>query len=445
MKQTITFGQGTATAGLRERFRKGLSWNVFGALFTQGGIFALNIIVANLLGKETFGQYSMIYSTLLAFAYIAEVATGYTATKYVAEFRSSNPSRAGKILGLCSAITVITGGLATLVLLVTAPLLSEHVLKSSGLTTSLMLGSGYIFFSVMNGYQIGALAGLESYRLLAISNAILGVSHVFITTGLVLLWGLNGAFAGFVISAFVRWYSLHVLVRREALKQGISISYQGISSEREIIKRFAIPAALPILTTMPAIWLSNAMLARTAGGFSQLALYSAAANAKTLVIFLPSLLNKVSMSLLNNQKGLGDNYRYRKVYWTNLMMVFLLASFAAVCVNLLGEFFLGLYGDDFLIGRSVLMVMTMSAVLEATTLAVYQVIPAREEMLLSFFIYALPRDVVLLVLAYMLIPAHGALGLSLSYAGSWLVTFTIIAITVKRFGLEIEDYRNSTR
>lgn len=439
MSETADHEPAPASSSIRDRLKNGMSWNVVSALFTQGSVFALNIIVANLLGKEVFGQYSMIYSTLLAFAYIAEVATGYTATKYVAEFRTSNPHRAGRILGLCSLVTLVTGGIATFILFSTSPLLTTAVLKSPDLSLSLAIGSGYILFTVMNGYQIGALAGLESFKTLALANVSLSIIQIGVTVLMVMQWNLNGAVGGFVLSAFFRWAVMHTLVRIEAGKQNIHITYHGVLSEKEIIKRFAIPAALPIFTTMPSIWLANAMLARTSGGYSQLALYSAAANAKTLVIFLPSLLNKVSMSLLNNQKGLGHSDRYRKIYWTNLLATFLMATSAALCLNLLGDIFLAVYGNDFLDGRTVLLIMTISAVLEATTLAVYQIIPAREEMLLSFFVYALPRDILLLVLAYILIPPLGASGLASAYAASWLTTLLIIAVTVKRLGLDLGD------
>lgn len=422
--------------GLRARLQKGLTWNVVSALFAQGSTFILNIIVANLLDKDVFGQYSMIYGTLLAFAFIAQVSTGYTATKYVAEFRSSSPEKAGRILGLCSTVTIITGGIATILLFGIAPWLSEYGLKSPELSLPLMIGAGYVFFAVMNGYQNGALAGLESYKALAIANVPLGIFHVAIVSGAVWKWGLPGAFVGFVVSSLFRWYRFHNILNQECMKQGIKISYQGISSERTIIVKFAIPAALPILTTMPAVWIANAFLARTPEGFPEFALYSAAANAKTLIVFVPLLLNRVSMSLLNNQKGLGDDQRYRKVYWTNLGIVAAMTLSAAAIVAIFGKLFLGLYGSEFLVGYPVLLIMALAAVFESTTMAVYQVIPCQEKMWLSFFSFALPRDVLVVLIAYFLVSDFGALGLSVAYACSWLTVFLIICVTVYCLGLD---------
>jgi len=103
--------------GLRARFLHGITWNVVNALFTQGSVFLSNVIIANLLGREIFGEYGMIQSTLLTVSGIAQVATGITATKYVAEYRSTDKEKTGRILGLCSTVTFLTGCVATLLLL----------------------------------------------------------------------------------------------------------------------------------------------------------------------------------------------------------------------------------------------------------------------------------------------------------------------------------------
>lgn len=400
-------------------------------------MFALNIVVANLLGKESFGQYSMVYSTLLAFSFIAQVATGFTATKYVAEFRISDPERAGRILGLCSLVSLLTAFIATALLVFAAPTLAGSFLKAPGLSSAFVFGAGYVFFSAINGYQEGALAGLEGYRTLGRAGALLGITHLTLASWAAWLWGLEGAFAGIVVSSSIRWLSFHLLLKKEGRLKGVQLSYRGLKTERPLLFKFALPAALPAFTTMPAIWLANAVLARTEDGYAQLALFSAAMNAKTLVVFLPSILNRVSMSLLNNQKGQGDMLRYQRLYWTNLKLVFLFAVGGAVVVAVCGQALLSLYGSQFLIGYPVLLTMVVSAILESTALAVYQVISARERMWLSFFVYALPRDVSLILLAYLLAPVYGALGLASAYACAWLLVLLTVSLAVSNIGINI--------
>ena len=96
---------------IRGRFVSGITWNVVSAAFIQGSVFLTNVAIANILGREVFGEFGMIQNTMLIVAGIAQMSMGVTATKYIAEFRSNDKARAGRILGLCSSI--ITASLCT--------------------------------------------------------------------------------------------------------------------------------------------------------------------------------------------------------------------------------------------------------------------------------------------------------------------------------------------
>jgi O-antigen/teichoic acid export membrane protein len=99
---------------MRARLGKGVAWSLAGTVATNGGTFALNVIVANLLGRQVFGEYAMLQSTWLMIAAVAQLATGYTATKHVAEFRSSDPARTGRVLGVCTVVSAVAATLAPL-------------------------------------------------------------------------------------------------------------------------------------------------------------------------------------------------------------------------------------------------------------------------------------------------------------------------------------------
>src|SRR5207253_5943750 len=113
-------------------------------------------------------------STMLTMAAIAQLAMGSTATKYVAEFRSSDQAKTGHILGLCAVVSATAACIATLAMLASASWLAARTLQAPHLTPALMLAAGVVLFTVMNGYQMGALAGLESYRSLAQAGIISG-------------------------------------------------------------------------------------------------------------------------------------------------------------------------------------------------------------------------------------------------------------------------------
>ncbi len=438
-------GLSSEPGSLGARFQHGISWNVTGAVFTHGTNFLTSIIIANLIGREAFGKFGIVQSTLLTFAGVAQIATGITATKYVAEFRTSCKERAGRVLGLCSAVTLLTGVFAAVFIVLSSSWLANTTLKAPDLGYELRIAAGAVLFSVMNGYQIGALAGLESYRVLALAGAGQGLFQVAVCSLSTWKWGLDGAIWGLFASALARWFFFHLGLRREAARQCIYPRYSSLWQERQILAGFAIPAAISGISSGPAMWLANAFLVRHPGGYSQLALFSAAFNMKSVVMFLPLLLNNVGMSLLNNQRGAGEEAQYRNVFWMNLKLTGSSVLMGAICVAALGTHLLRLYGTAFTDAYPTLVVLMGAAVIEAIAVAFYQVILSRERMWLSLFMIALPRDAALVVFARFLAPPHGAFGLGLAQFISWLICSVAIFFLAYDLGLNLGHSRLSSR
>jgi O-antigen/teichoic acid export membrane protein len=99
---------------LRDRLIKGTALNLVATSFNQGSTLITNIIVARILLKQGFGEYMMVCFTLLTAASLSQLSMGYTAAKYVAEFRSASPERAGRIMGLCALVTIVTAAVGAI-------------------------------------------------------------------------------------------------------------------------------------------------------------------------------------------------------------------------------------------------------------------------------------------------------------------------------------------
>src|SRR5436309_861514 len=113
---------------------RGVAWNLIGTATLQGSTFIINIAVANLLGRRVFGEYAIVQSTVVLLTSVVQWATGYTATKYLAEFRSIDPRRAGRLLGMLAVVSGSLGGVLALLLLVGAKSLSIEVLANPELS-----------------------------------------------------------------------------------------------------------------------------------------------------------------------------------------------------------------------------------------------------------------------------------------------------------------------
>jgi O-antigen/teichoic acid export membrane protein len=325
-----------------------------------------------------------------------------------------------------------------------APWLADAMLNAQHLAFALMIGAGFLFFSSINGYQTGALSGLEAYGSLAKAGVASGISaEAAISFG---AWwgGLNGALIGLSISAFIRCVIHNRWLHSESRAHGIKPQYRGsFSQEKAIIYKFSLPAALAGYYSMPMIWLANSFLVRQPGGYGEMALYASSSYIRMLVLFIPQVINNVSLSILNNIKGSGDQKRYKRAYRSNVFVVLLSTLTGGLVIGLFGDFILGVFGKDFSGGKVVLQILMISTVFEGIAVGLYQHLQVQEKIWLSFFLINVPRETVFVVLAFIVVPVQGAVGLSVAYTLSWLLTLAVICMLVYREQIAIKNNPSS--
>ena len=229
---------------------------------------------------------------------------------------------------------------------------------------------------------------------------------------------------------------LALALRSECLKQGIRIHYRGAANEWPIIVKFALPGALSGFTSAPALWLASALLVRQPDGFSQMAIFGASFSLMAAVLLLPNIANNVGMSLINHHKGAGNSLQYRQIFWINLVVTLAIVAAGAVAAAVLGPELLHLFGKNFKNGYTTLLILLAAAVAQGLAVALYQIIQSQAKMWLSFLNVSVPRDTLIVILAYLLIPRHGASGVAFGYATAWSMALLIICGLVYRIGLE---------
>jgi O-antigen/teichoic acid export membrane protein len=420
---------------LRARLIRGVSWNMVATSFNQGSTFLVNIVLANIWGRHLFGEYAMVQSTLAVVTTMAQVSMGYTATKYVAEFRGREPERAGRILTLCGLVSVATATIAALVLLFGSRRLAADALSAPQLAPALMASAVLVFFAVMSGFLMGTLAGLEAYPALARAGIASGIIYVLLCSIGGSMAGVTGAVAAQAITAAVFFVILAWLVVREAATQRIRFRLHGASNEADVLFKFAAPAALNSFVALPAIWLANAILVRGPNGYDQLALFAAANNFRILVLFVPQIVNNVGMSLLNNERGARNAATYARLFWTNLMLTVAIALIGAAALVAAGPWVLRVFGSSFSEGYGVLVALMIAVIPEATALATVQPMLSQERVWTVFFGRVVPCYATLLGVAWFTVPSHGAVGLAFGWIAGWSVALLADVMLVWRTGL----------
>lgn len=414
---------------VRQRVVKGVVWSAGLSVATQAASFAMNFLLARVLGKQVFGEWGMIQATIGSIAQIAQLSMAVTATKYVAELRHKDPARVGRILGLCSAVTLLTGAVATLGLIVGARAVAADVLHAPHLAFGVRAAAGYLFFLTINGYQIGALGGLEAFPRLAVAGALYGTGSTVFVVVLGRLFGLDAALVGMSVAALANWALHHVYLDRLCRASGIVVTYRGLREEMAVLTSFTVPATLSGVAGSIGVWLSTVILARQAHGYEQIAVFSAATSFRTLVLFAPTVISRVSTPLLVNLSGNEEHGAYRETFIRNLWVLSGAAVAVAVPLAALAPQLLLIFGRSYAEGAPIVGLLALSTVFEVVVVALYQQIYTSGAMWSGLSIAVL-RSVLLVIVSAALAAPLGALGLAwanvVAYGGSLVLTWGLV-------------------
>ncbi len=334
-----------------------------GAILSKSLWLMATIVAAQLLGRMDFGQLGMIQNTVGMFGVFAGFGLGITTTKYIAEYRINDPAKAGRIMALSGLAILAPAAATSLVLLCWAPWLAEHTLAAPHLTRLLQIGTAVMFFTTLNGSQMGALAGLERFQTLARLNVIVTLMAAFIQVLAVYCGGLEGAVWGLAISAAVNWAFTHWVLRKEAARATVPLAYRGCFREWPVLWKFSLPAAISAMLFLPSNWACSAMLVNQPQGYAEMGVFSAASQWRVAILFVPCTISAVVLPMLSNLRGQNDETRYNKVLWYNLLLNGALASAIAIPIILLSPLIMAAYGVAFREGSVVLMLLALVAVI----------------------------------------------------------------------------------
>jgi O-antigen/teichoic acid export membrane protein len=366
------------------RLAKGVFWSMAGAVISRGLMLAAWVLVARMLGKTGYGELGMIQSTVGMFGVFAGFGLGLTATKHVAEFRQTDPARAGRIIGLSGLVAIVTGGLMALGLLIFAPWLAGHTINAPHLTGVLRIGAIILFINALNGAQTGALAGFEAFRTIAYVNLFVGlISFPIIVCG-AYFGGLTGAVWALAINLGVNWLLNHLALRKEARRYRVPFTFRNCSRELSILWKFSLPAVLAGSMVGPVNWICAALLVNQPDGYGEMGIFNAANQWYAMILFLPGLLGQVALPVLSERLGQKETNQSMKTMVLTIKVNALLVVPLVLLVSIVSPYIMNLYGESFRSGWPTLVVVLLTSGLLAVQISVAQIIAASGKMWAGF-------------------------------------------------------------
>lgn len=413
------------------RLLSGALWSIVGAIVSRGLVFFSAIFIARFLGKETFGAFGILRSTINMFLVFASFGLGLTATKHVAQYKNSDPHRAGRFIVLSSICAGAAGGLIAGGLILFAPYIAATSLNAPHLSQPLTIGALALFLNALNGSQNGALTGLEAFRPLAIANFVAAVISFPGMLAFAYYGGLEGAVWGLALNAGLNWGCAHYALRKETQRLGIPIQISGVQKEIGVLWSFSIPALLSGMLFGPVNWACDAVLANQQGGFADLGIYHAALSISLAVNALNAVVGRAFLPLCVSQLESGS----RKFAFFNIMLPWLTAIILVCPFIFLQELPALLFGSDFnepQLHKTVIMVMGFTLIIAHRQGVVRNFIAG------GYLWWSLWGNLLWGLLAIALsfgFRTHGAEGRALAFVGAYIVNTIIFIPLWIRWGL----------
>ncbi len=344
------------------RLAKGVFWSMAGAVISRGLMLVASILVARILGKTGYGELGMLRTTVGMFGVFAGFGLGLTATKHVAEFRQSDPERAGRIIGLSGLFAMGTGGLMALGLFTFAPWLAEHTINAPHLAGVLRIAALILFIEALNGAQTGALSGFEAFKTIAHVNLFVGLISFPLLVAGAYYGGLTGAVWALSLNLGVNWFLNHLALRKEARRYSVPFTFLNCSRERSILWKFSLPSVVSGTMVGPVFWISKSMLANQPNGYAGLGAFAVAESWRAILFFACGMITQASFPVLSQLYGDGDRRLFKKTLFTQFCLNGTIVSLGALIVILLSKPIMNLYGPDFSDSALVLVLVMLSCI-----------------------------------------------------------------------------------
>lgn len=401
------------------RLAKGAFWSVVGALISRGMALLGMILVARMLGAHGFGELGVVQVTVGMFQVVAAFGMGLTTTKYVAQFRITNPERVGRIIALANVVAMVMGATVTAILVVLAPWLAEKTLAAPQLAQGLQIGSVLLLLSAWTGVQTGCLAGFEAFKKMALVNLYAGLMSFPILLFGAYWGGMQGAVWGLVAGMCISGVMNHMALRGEAFSAGITVQWVSFTQEWRVLRDFSVPTVLAGAVVAPATWVCSAILVNQPNGYVEMGIFNAANQWYGAILFLPTYLGAIVLPVLASVEGKDKRTRYTRILRYNILLNFFLTSLVAIAIALFSKLIMRTYGADFVEGYQVLVILSCAAVLNATIGVIGQAIASRGRMWWGFSLNLL-WAVTLLIVAWQL-RSDGAEGIAIATLAAFIL------------------------
>jgi O-antigen/teichoic acid export membrane protein len=422
---------GQAASGGRETLKvaTGAGTILVGRVLSGAIHYAYAVIIANVLGAKSFGAFMLALTIINLAAVFSSLGLESGVVRFVSLYNGiGDRERVKGTIVQSLVLSFLLGALtAALLYFAGAPLLARLFDKPEIGPIIKLLVLSLPFLSLL----AIAVASTQGFQLMR-----------YTVYGRDLFWPLSNLLLVFVLMAV--GYELGAVtaayVASTVLAAGLSLDYvrrvfpemTGTSAvyETKRLLRFSIPLILSVLLNFVIMWTDTLMLGRFRPS-EDVGIYNAAMKTAMLTSVVLVSFNSIFAPMISNLSNLGKMQMLEGLFkivtkWINTISV---AVF--LLIVLLSSEILTLFGQDFVMGRSPLLVLATAQLVNAGvgSVALMLAMTGRQNLVMYITSGVCALNI---LLNYLLIPPYGMLGASLATGASVILMNLLFLLAVYR-------------
>lgn len=395
---------------MRKRIWDAIIYGVGGAVGSRFLILLSGILVSNIVGKTSYGEFSHVNSTVTLFVTFSGLGISSTLTRFIA-INKEDKMKIGKIIGSFGTIVSFFSIIMSLIMFLLAEQISFLTTENGDLSFYYQIGSLAMLFASLSSVQQSALLGFEQYKKSAIIELFRCFIYVIAAYFLSKSHGVTGAILALMLGFILKFILMLLVNVIYNYKNHIKLGFIFDKEIRHILFTFTIPAFISALFVIPINWISNSLLVRNTS-FDELAIFSVAQQWMTIITYIPSQLGQMRpiYADLYSRKQYKTLFKtVKKFTFISVLLVFGVSGLALIFAKPL----LGLYGENYSEGVLAFRIMMIVAFVIVTQAQLGTVFETINKMWTGFTLNLVWSIILLGSFSYFVM--YGSLGYALAY------------------------------
>lgn len=341
---------------LKSSLFKDSLWSIFGNGFGNFLLLLAGIFIARLLGKDIYGEYGLVKTTMFHFATFSTLGLGFSSTRFVAKYKDIDEGLLKGTIFSSLIITAVTSTFLCILLIIFSVPLAEFLDEPRLYMPFRFLGI-IIVVKALATTSGAVLAGYKDFKTVGINSVVSGASMLFMSVVFTFLWGLKGSLTALALSQLILCLFNIIAIYKKIL---CYLKSHVAKSNSSVLLKFTFPVALQELSYTLSQW-GMALILTKFGSLGEVGLFTAAAQWNAIILFIPVLLSNVVLSYLSGTSSVKEQERtLRRMLLVNLFTTLI----PFILVFLLSDYIVSFYGETFGGMKQVMNILVFSTIFD---------------------------------------------------------------------------------